>query len=263
MTLLVKGVRVNLLREGRGQPVLFLHGNPDSSTLWQPVIAGLCSQFHCLAPDLPGFGHSIAPRQFDYSLINMAGFIEQLLDALHIDEPVALVGHDIGAMYGLAFAVRNRARVSRIVLTNTAFSEDFQWHRWAHVWRTPVLGELSMVLASRALFTHELRRGSMNLSAAHMRKTWELITPAMRSNILRAYRALRPANFRGWESRMHTVTAQVPTMVLWGREDPYIPAQFAQRFGAEQTHYHDHSGHWLPAEQPAFFLQHTAAFLSA
>ena len=42
-------------------PLLLLHGNPTSSFLYRHVIAGLRDSFRCIAPDLPGFGRSVAP----------------------------------------------------------------------------------------------------------------------------------------------------------------------------------------------------------
>jgi haloalkane dehalogenase len=61
MAFTVRGVEVHLRDEGVGTPTLFLHGNPDSADLWDGVITRLRPHHHCLAPDLPAFGRSIAP----------------------------------------------------------------------------------------------------------------------------------------------------------------------------------------------------------
>ena len=72
MVLIVQDVEVYLIDKGAGQPILFLHGVPDTAELWSDVIAHLSSSYRCLAPDLPGFGRSIAPKSFDCSLENRA-----------------------------------------------------------------------------------------------------------------------------------------------------------------------------------------------
>ena len=68
----VQNVNVHLVDEGSGPPILFLHGNPDSADMWGGIVRRLKGQFRCLAPDLPGFGRSPAPRDFDCSLESMA-----------------------------------------------------------------------------------------------------------------------------------------------------------------------------------------------
>ncbi len=66
--LVVQGVRVHLLEEGSGPPVLLLHGNPDTSELWRGVTSRLKERYRCLAPDLPGFGASALTSGFDCGL---------------------------------------------------------------------------------------------------------------------------------------------------------------------------------------------------
>jgi haloalkane dehalogenase len=66
--------------------------------------------------------------------------------------------------------------------------------------------------------------------------------------VLRLYRATDPENFAGWEEKLLELTRRVPTLVLWGDQDPYIPMSYADRFGAQRiTHFPD-CGHWLPLE---------------
>jgi pimeloyl-ACP methyl ester carboxylesterase len=53
-----------------------------------------------------------------------------------------------------------------------------------------------------------------------------------------------------WEPRMLAAARQIPTLVLWGEHDPYIPAWVAGRFGTDRIRRYQDSGHWLPAELP-------------
>ena len=250
-TVVVGGAKIHLIDRGTGPAALFLHGNPDSSDLWRDVIAALDGRYRCLAPDLPGFGRSDVPSGFDCSLEHMAGFVAGLLDAAGGDRPVHLVGHDFGGIYGLAWAVRNPDRVRTLAAIDTTFFSDFRWHAWARVWRTPVLGELSMLTMNRRTFERELRRGSRKLSAERIRETYALVTPKSKRMVLKLYRATDPENFAGWEERLLEVTAHVPSLVLWGDHDPYIHRRFADRFNAGEVVHFPECGHWLPAEAPA------------
>jgi pimeloyl-ACP methyl ester carboxylesterase len=71
-TLFSQNVKTYVKDEGAGSPILFLHGAPDSAEMWNGVIRRLSSHYRCLAPDLPGFGRSVASANFDYSLDSQA-----------------------------------------------------------------------------------------------------------------------------------------------------------------------------------------------
>ena len=187
---------------GVGTPTLFLHGNPDSSEVWDGVIERLQHQVRCIAPDLPGFGRSTAPDDFDCSLDGMAHFVDELLQALGVEGPVNLVVHDIGGPYGLAWAVRHPQRVRRLVVMNTVFFTDYRWHRLGRIWRTPVLGEIAQALTTRRGFLHELRRGSRRLDDALIHRAYDLLTPVTRRMVLRWYREADPHKFAGWQERL-------------------------------------------------------------
>ena len=57
----VEGSRIHYVEEGRGDPILFVHGNPTSCYLWRNVIPHLASDARCLALDLVGMGRSGKP----------------------------------------------------------------------------------------------------------------------------------------------------------------------------------------------------------
>ncbi len=261
MHLDLSNVRAHLIDEGSGPPILFLHGNPDTSELWRGVISHLKKHHRCLAPDLPGFGRSAVTGDFDCGFESMARFVDELVAKAGVETPIDLVVHDFGGPYGLSWAIRHRHKVRRIVITNALCFAEYRWHFWARVWRTPLLGELSMLLMNRWIFGRELRRGSHRLPAAHLAETWARIHPAMKRMMLRLYRATDPEKLAAEEGAMLELTATVPTRVLWGTRDPYIPARYAQRFGATGVRAFDDCGHWLPAEAPAEVAEDLLRFL--
>jgi len=251
----VLGSAVNILRCGSGVPTVFVHGNPDSSHTWLPLIERLETRYDCIAPDLPGFGGSpVGPRN-GVTLDWAAQWLEALLDALGIREPVNLVVHDIGGFIGLAFAVRHPERVRSIIITNTIFQADYHWHFWARVWRTKTLGELSMAMLGtpwlgRVLFGQTMRVGSRRLSAQQIDDTYKAFHATARAQVLRLYRATDPGNFAGWEEAFLKLAQQIPTRVIWGVADPFIEPRYADRFGTGDVHRLAHIGHWVAAEAP-------------
>jgi len=248
---------------GAGPAFLLLHGNPDTAELWDPVAGRLADLRRCLAPDLPGFGASDVPTGFDFSLESMAQWVNGVVDGLGIDGPVDLAVHDFGGPFGLAWAVRYPERVGRLILSNTIFFADYRWHAWARVWRTPVLGELSMLLMNRVMFSRELRRGGPGLPAEHIRSSWERLRWRTRRTVLRLYRATDPESFAGWEGAMVALAREKQALVLWGGRDPYIGAGFAGRFGTDQVQVFPEIGHWVPLEAPEAWARAAREFLLA
>jgi pimeloyl-ACP methyl ester carboxylesterase len=260
-TVTALGSPVFVRDQGSGPPVLFLHGNPDTADLWDPIVAELQTRFRCLAPDLPGFGGSAVPPGFDFGLPAMSRWVDGVLTALQVEEPVALVVHDFGGPYGFSWAVEHPAKVGRMVAINTFFTSELRWHFWARVWRTPWLGELSMAIMNRWLFAFELRRGGPRLSPEHIQQAFSHVTPATKRTVLRLYRATDPQCLRGWDERFRALAAEKPVKVLWGRGDPYLPIEMARSFGTADIEILDGVGHWLPAEAPALVVERLRSFL--
>lgn len=252
MNVTVQGHQVHVEHRGDGPPALFLHGVPDTAELWQPVIDGVVDRYQCFAPDFQGIHRSAVNPGFDYSGDGYADWVEALVAALGITQPITLVVHDWGGLIGLAWACKYPQRVARIVAMNTVFDADYRWHAWARIWRTPLLGELSMALMNKPLMLRELRRGSRRLSAAQLDAVWRG-APARRSAravILKLYRSADPRELGVWASRFAGLARTVPVTVLWGAHDPYIPQRFARSFHTADVEIVDDSGHWLPAERP-------------
>ncbi|MBG6078103.1 alpha/beta fold hydrolase [Polaromonas sp. CG_9.11] len=239
---------IHYIDQGHGAPTLLLHGNPDSSEVWSGMIPALSAHMRCIAPDLPGFGLSTAPVDFDYSLDGMAAFVDRFISELGITEPLNLVVHDIGGPFGLAWVVRHPEKVRSVVVMNTVFHADYRWHLFGRLWRTPVIGEIVQALTSRSGFTRELRRASRKLSREQINRTYELITPSVKKMMLRWYRFANPRNFAGWEESLQKILRTKHSIVLWGEHDPYIQGHYADRFGAQKVERFTDSGHWLPAE---------------
>ena len=93
-----------VLDEGAGEPVLLLHGFPDSSHVWRHQVPALVNAgMRVIAPDLRGFGESAKPQEVEaYAMRRLVADVVAVLYALEI-ERTHVVGHDWGA--GLAWAV--------------------------------------------------------------------------------------------------------------------------------------------------------------
>ena len=263
MYLTANNTRVYYRDEGTGPPILFLHGNPDSADLWNGVISPLRAQFRCLAVDLPGFARSAAPPAFDGSLEQEAAWVDGVVTALGITEPLHLVAHDFGGHFGLAWAITHPAKVRRIALSNTSFFANYRWHGLGRLLRVPLVGEVVMALTNETGLVRSLRGVAPRLTVETIRHTAQLYTPAAKKMALTLYRAADPARFRGWKDKLLALTAEVPTCVIWGDLDPFAARTIADRFGAQEVHHLPDVSHWPPAEAPDEFARLLAAFFAA
>lgn len=116
---MVNGMRVHYVDEGRGAPILCLHGEPSWSFLYRKMIPPLAAQHRVLAMDWIGFGRSdkvaeIDAYTFDMHLGTLLGFLE----ALDLRE-ITLVVQDWGGLLGLTAAAHHPERFARLVIMNT------------------------------------------------------------------------------------------------------------------------------------------------
>jgi len=116
----VDGLRLARVDEGRGEPVVLVHGEPTWSFLYRNVIPPLLGAgLRVVAPDHAGFGRSDKPADVRwYSYERHYDLLAKHLAALDLP-PVTLVVHDWGGPLGLRWAMAHQDRVARIVILNT------------------------------------------------------------------------------------------------------------------------------------------------
>lgn len=260
-TVRVGDIDVLVAEVGKGDPVLMLHGNPDTHTAWSPVARRLAATHRCIAPDLPGFGGTKMPASFACTLREQADFVRELVAALGLAR-FHLVVHDVGGPYGLSYAAEHADRIRSLTIFNTLFFRDYKWHFWARVWRRRGLGELAMKVMNRPLFVRETRRGSPRMPRDYAEHAYAQITPESKRDVLKWYRAMDPDKLAGWDDKLLAATANTPKLTIWGDLDPFIPASTADRFGGTVKHFAD-CGHWAMLEEPERCADAMAALLSA
>jgi pimeloyl-ACP methyl ester carboxylesterase len=121
--------------------ILLLHGFPTSSHMFRDLIPELSETYRVIAPDLPGFGNTIAPPrgEFDYTFDNLARVIDGFTEALGLAR-YALYVFDYGAPTGFRLALAHPERVTAIVSQNgNAYLEGLSdaWGPWQTYWREP------------------------------------------------------------------------------------------------------------------------------
>lgn len=254
-TLTVSGVR-SIVRTGGpagDDAVVFVHGNPGASDDWLDLAGRVAGFARVVAPDMPGFGRADRPRDFEYTVPGYARHLGGLLDALGVRR-AHLVLHDFGGAWGLAWAAQHPERYASTTLINCGVLPGYQWHRFARIWRTPVLGELVQALSTRRGFHAALKEGNpRGLPPAFIDRMYDHMDAGMKRAVLRLYRATEPGkNAERFKAALRPLDR--PTLVVWGAADPYIASSYAERqretFPSAEVHLLPDSGHWPFADNP-------------
>jgi pimeloyl-ACP methyl ester carboxylesterase len=237
-------------RHAGDAPIVYLHGVPTHSHQWVPFL----ERTGGIAPDLPGFGRSAKPAEFDYSVGGYDRFLEQFVDQVGLGR-FSLVLHDWGSV-GLALAQRFPERIERLLMCSTVpFVPGFRWHRVARAWRTPLVGEVVMGVTTRGGFRREL---PPELADA----AWDAFDHGTQRAILKLYRASPPDLLARAGERLGDLRA--PALILWPEDDPYIGPEFGQAhadaLGGETTLEMSRGGHWPWLQNPTL-IERAASFL--
>ena len=238
--------------ERASEAVLLLHGNPGSGADFDDLLPRIGRFARAIAPDMPGFGLAERPRDFDYSVAGYARHIAAMLGELGVRR-VHLVLHDFGGPWGLHWAVAHSQQVASVVLFNVGFLPGFRWHPVARLWRTPILGELAQLVATRRLVIAAVKRGNpMPFPKGFLERFYEHVDWPMKRAVLTLYRVTD--NFEELAKRGREVLAplSLPALVIWGEQDSYVPVRFAaqqQAYFAAEVHILADTGHWPMADQ--------------
>jgi haloalkane dehalogenase len=131
----VGGLSVHYVDEGKGDPILLLHGEPTWSFLYRKMIRPLALSHRVIAPDFIGFGKSDKLTDFnDYTFRMHADTLAGLIAAAKLSD-ITLVVHDWGGMIGLSLAATSPGLIKRLVILNTGLPAGKKPHEAFLRWR--------------------------------------------------------------------------------------------------------------------------------
>jgi len=113
----VNGTELAYVRQGKGTPLILIHGYPLDHSIWEKIIPLLADSFDVIAPDLRGFGESNG-TEGEYGMETYAEDLAGLLDALDIRQAV-IAGHSMGGYVALAFARAHPVRIRGLGLVSS------------------------------------------------------------------------------------------------------------------------------------------------
>jgi len=198
--------------------------------MWRHRLPALASAGHrAVAPDLPGFGDS--PPDSPGTFERHVEAVERFRQQVGLDR-VVLVVHDTGGLIGLRWACDHPDAVRGLVITNTGFFPDHEWIEIAKTMRTPIQGEALVDSLSREGFATLLEEASTEFDERALDEYWKVFsTPGGRRGMLELYRSFGLDELEPYQRKLAAL--EVPTLILWGQQDEYVPVDYASRFAKE------------------------------
>lgn len=232
--------------DGKGPPVVLIHGVGLDHAMWDPVAAHLSTGFTVLRYDI--VGHGLTPALTDR--LTYAAFTRQLADVLeaHGIERIAVVGFSLGALIAQDFTLTHPQRVSKLVLLNSASKRNPRQQAgiMSRLEGIIELGVSSNVEASiNRWFTDEFCRAHPE----QIDRVVQRIKDNDPAGFLAAYRLFSESD----ETFIHRLSEiRAPTLVITGECDvgstPGMSAAIASRIEGSELKIYPRVKHMLPVE---------------
>ncbi len=219
---------------GSGDAVLLIHGFGGSAYSFRKVVEPLSRTHRVLVPDLLGFGFSDRP-DIEYGMDLYADQIRYLLDRLGI-ERAHIVGNSMGGRVALTFAARYPQRARSITLLNAAvYPQKGEGERPAlfRLGALPCMGTLLSPFVTRGRVRGILKDVYHDDNGFTDGDVEAYYFPLTRSGAFRAPIGLLRTGHRNRVTTEHLARIVTPTLVLWGKHDPWFPLPHGERLARE------------------------------
>jgi pimeloyl-ACP methyl ester carboxylesterase len=281
----VDGVSIFYREAGRldAPTLLLLHGFPSSSRMFEPLLTRLSAQYHLVAPDYPGFGHSDAPgsKEYSYTFDHISQVMQRFSEALGLQQYVLFM-QDYGGPVGFRMAIAHPERVQGFIIQNACAHEEGLsplWQKRREFWSDRAANEAGLRANFSSLAATRQRHIGSNPNPETIDPDrWNdefafLSRPGeddIQIDLFYDYRT-NVASYPAWDAwlRQH----QPPTLVIWGKYDPSFvvaeAAAYQRDLPKAEVHILD-AGHFALYEKPdeiaglvSQFLRHTLSEQSA
>lgn len=271
----VDGLRVFYRCAGpeEGTPLVMTHGIPRSSFLYRKMIPILAKEHPVRAWDLFGFGLSDKPRDRKYGFPQFERFFGRFLDELGINR-AHLVCHDVGGPFTIGFAVRNPDRVATLTIMNTTiFLLSFRIPSLvlASILTPTLLHHLipdRRYTEATLYFIHKKALNNPDALAGEEAKAFlDLATRnGGRWSLIKTVKSYRVAAPYLRKIKRELERFDRPTLILWGRRDPFCPPPNAVRFHRiirnSELRILDGASHFLQEDAPEEASRNIVEFIN-
>jgi pimeloyl-ACP methyl ester carboxylesterase len=249
-----RGRDVRWQRLGSGPDLVFCHGTPWSSQLWRPFAEALAASHTVYLWDMPGYGQSSKHPEHPVSLDVQGELFAELLQHWQLPKP-HVVAHDYGGAVSLRAHLLHAATYASLALVNVVAVAP-----WGSGYFR-LVGEHPDVFTALPPAVHEGALRAYVAGASHVGLTESalqtLVAPWLGSEGQAAlYRQIAQADERYTDEFADLLPSlDLPVLVVWGRQDTWIPVDRAHRLAGlipgARLRLIDGAGHLVQLDQPA------------
>jgi pimeloyl-ACP methyl ester carboxylesterase len=265
----VNGIQLHYVMGGQGDPVVLLHGWPQTWYEWHKVMPALAKNYTVIAPDLRGLGDSSKPAT-GYDGNTTAEDIYQLVSQLGLNQKIYLVGHDVGVQTAYSYAAAHPNNVSKLVILDVPLhgffppgTEDCCW--WFSFHQTPDIPEM-LTAGKEREYLSWFYRLAYNPNAITEADIDKYVSSYSAPGGMRAgFEYYRAFSINAEQNKeLSNVKLPMPVLALGGEYSFGTAALDSMKSLATDVHggIIPLSGHWIAEERPDFLVKQLAAFFS-
>jgi pimeloyl-ACP methyl ester carboxylesterase len=277
-TATINGIQLHYVMGGEGDPVVLLHGWPQTWYEWRHVMPDLAKNYTVIAPDLRGIGDSSKPPT-GYDGKTVAEDIHQLVTQLGFNSTY-LVGHDIGVLAAYPYAAEYPSEVKKLAVMESLIPGFFPpptpgtppvWHIFFH--QAPDVPEALIQGQEREYLTWFYRNEAYNPDAITEADIDEYVSHYSAPGAMRAgfeyYRAVPEDTMQNLNYSKTKLT--IPVLAMGAGYSPILGGNVSMSaiiYGMQQVAENvtavkvPNSGHWIPEEQPKFLVEQLTKFFN-
>lgn len=251
---------------GRGAPLILLHGFGSSSYSFHYLVEALSEKFKLYNLDLKGFGDSPKPKDYRYSVYDQAVLVSKFIKK-HDLKNVTLIGHSYGGGVALSLALMDQSNIKKMVLIDPAAYRQYIPSLIRHL-QIPIVGPLGFYILPSyyevkesyryAFYDHsKIEKSTLDIMAKNLDKE------DAKSTYLYAIEDLIPDDIDEISKRYREI--KTPTLLIWGEKDVVIGKSKGYRLKKDLPNSKlmviKNCGHIPHEEKPEIVLKYLLDFL--
>jgi pimeloyl-ACP methyl ester carboxylesterase len=267
----VNGTQLHYVMGGKGDPVVLLHGWPQTWYEWRHVMPALARNYTVIVPDLPGLGDSKPPAGYDTKTV--AAHIHQLVTQLGF-ESILLVGHDIGTLVSYPYAAAYPSEVKKLVVIESPIPGFFPPGRLPNWWnifnQVPRVPEMLTDGKEREFLSWFYDNEAYNSAAITQADRDEYVSkysaPGVMHSGFEYYRTIpqdiiQNQNYSKTNLTMPVLALGAGYYKFTGNVTMPLVIYSMEKLAQNVTGIIvPNSGHWIPEEQPKFLVEQLTKF---
>ncbi len=230
----IDGMQVHYRIEGKGMPILLVHGTGSSLHTWDDWTLKLKENYQVIRMDLPAFGLTGPNKTGDYSIEKYTQFLEEFVAQLKLDSMI-LAGNSLGGNIAWNYASKKPEKVQKLILVDASGLPTNKPQPWIFkMAKTPVLSNLFLYITPKSIIEDNLKQvyeDDTKITNALIARFHDL---TLREGNRKAFIDRAKIDFTPSEAskKEQLQNLQTPTLLIWGAKDAWIPLENGKRMDA-------------------------------